>query len=478
MSVTTATDLRANCLNLWEVLAQSIAMLGPTMTPVLIVPLMYASAGNASWLAYAFGTLMLLAVALNVREFATRSSSAGSLYEYARRAFGARGGLLCGWALLWAYAFVGIAGLTGFAVFARALLGFVHLDVPPLVASLACLALTFALAYRDIRLSTITLLFLEAGSVSLVVVLLAIVLAHGGTLVDPGQLSLRGATPAGIALGAVVAIFSLVGFESATSLGEEARDPLRTIPNAVIASVLVSGAFFVLCAYAEVLGARPLATSLDKLGTPLDALADGARVPLLKVAIDVGALLSSFSIALAALNAGGRAIYTMSREGVFAATFARSHPTLRTPHVALALTRDRSRPSSASSAAACSPRASRRSTPSTTRRRSDRSVSSRSTCSSPSARPSTCVASANCGRTTSASRRSPRRCSSFRRSAASIPCRRRRRIIFRTFFSFTRSSASAYCGRDANALRARPSRARRRPNRSCRRQATALRGSV
>ena len=66
-------QLRTGCLNLWEVLAQSIAMLGPTMTPVLIVPLMYGSSGNASWLAYAFGSLMLLAVALNIRVFATRS---------------------------------------------------------------------------------------------------------------------------------------------------------------------------------------------------------------------------------------------------------------------------------------------------------------------------------------------------------------------------------------------------------------------
>ena len=92
-----AAGLRAQCLNIWEVLAQSVAMLGPTMTPVLIVPLMFASAGNASWLAYAFGSLMLLAVALNIREFASRSSSSGSLYTFAESAFGMRGSLLCGW---------------------------------------------------------------------------------------------------------------------------------------------------------------------------------------------------------------------------------------------------------------------------------------------------------------------------------------------------------------------------------------------
>ena len=103
-------------------------MLGPTMTPVLIVPLVFASSGNAGWLAYVFGTIMLLFVALNLREFARRSATAGSLYTYAQRAFGARGSMLAGVCLLWAYAFVCAAGLTGFAVFGRALLG-------PLVSS-------------------------------------------------------------------------------------------------------------------------------------------------------------------------------------------------------------------------------------------------------------------------------------------------------------------------------------------------------
>ena len=331
------TALRAGCLNIWEVLAQSIAMLGPTLTPVLIVPLMFASAGNASWLAYALGSLMLLAVALNVREFATRSSSAGSLYDYAHRAFGVRGSALCGWALIWSYAFVCIAGLTGFAVFARALAPLTHVNLAPIVALCIVLSVAMILAYRDIRLSTITMLALEAGSITLILVLFGFVLARHGSIVDPEQLHLHGGTLSGVALGTTIAIFSLVGFESATSLGEEAHDPRRTIPRAVILSVGISGAFFIFCAYVEVLGARGLASPLDKLGTPLDALADAARVPALKYAIDAGALLSSFSIALAALNAGARVVFDMGRSGVFPRALARTHPTYLTPNVALAI---------------------------------------------------------------------------------------------------------------------------------------------
>jgi amino acid transporter len=327
--------LRANCLNFWEVLAQSIAMLGPTMTPVLIVPLVFASSGNAGWLAYVFGTIMLLFVALNLREFARRSATAGSLYTYAQRAFGARGSMLAGVCLLWAYAFVCVAGLTGFAVFGRALLGPLGTHVPDIVLSALCLGIGWYVSYIDIRISTITLLALETASVGLIVVLTVISLAHAGTVVDPVQLSLKGASLPAIGLGAVLAIFSLVGFESATSLGEEAHDPLRTIPAAVIWSVIISGAFFVLCVYAQTFVTRGHVPPLDKLTTPLDTIAQIAGVPWLRIPIDVGALFSSFSVALASLNAGALVLFTTGRSNLLPESLGRSHHEHKSPYVAL-----------------------------------------------------------------------------------------------------------------------------------------------
>ena len=60
----TLTGLRANCLGFTGVTAMAIALISPTMTAALIIPLMYSNAGNASWLAYLFGTVMLLFVVL------------------------------------------------------------------------------------------------------------------------------------------------------------------------------------------------------------------------------------------------------------------------------------------------------------------------------------------------------------------------------------------------------------------------------
>jgi amino acid transporter len=331
-----SSRLRADCLNLWEVLAQSIAMIGPTITPVLIVPLMYAQAGDAGWLAYVFGAVMLATVALNVNVFASRSATAGSLYVFALRAFGPRGALFIGWCQLWAYAFVALAGATGFAVFFPGLLAHVHVPVSGTSSLLICVGIAWFLSYRDVRISTIALLVLEGISIALIAVLTVMIFIHrGGAWFDAGQFTLHGFSFSALALGTVLAVFSMLGFESATSLGEEAHDPLRTIPRAVLGSVAVTGVFFVITMYAEVLGAHALTTPLDKLVTPLDALADSVGAPQMKIPIDIGAVLCSISIATAALNGAARALLVMARTGLMPAFFAETDPLHETPARAL-----------------------------------------------------------------------------------------------------------------------------------------------
>ena len=103
--------MKAGSLNFIEVLATSIALIGPSMTPILIAPYMYALAGNGTWLAYVFGGTMLIFVALCVNGFARRSSAAGSMYGYVADHLGPAAGAIGGWTLLWAYGFVAAAVL-------------------------------------------------------------------------------------------------------------------------------------------------------------------------------------------------------------------------------------------------------------------------------------------------------------------------------------------------------------------------------
>src|SRR5580692_11187935 len=118
--------LKSNCLNFIELLAQNIALISPTMTAALIVPLMFGTTGNISWLSYAIGTVMLLFVAFSLNQFAKRTTSSGSMYSYTSAGLGFGGGAICGWCLVWAYLFIGLAGTTGFAIFAQKLLDMAH----------------------------------------------------------------------------------------------------------------------------------------------------------------------------------------------------------------------------------------------------------------------------------------------------------------------------------------------------------------
>lgn len=325
--------LRSNCLNFTEVTAMAIALISPTMTAALIVPLMYSSAGNASWLAYAFGTLMLLFVALNLNQFARRSTAAGSMYAYTVMGLGTTAGNISGWCLAWAYLFIGTAGMTGFTIFASTLLGMIGIHVPQLLLFAACAATIWWLAYKDIQLSSILMLVLEGISVALIVALCSIVLFGQKSIVDAAQIKLQGASFSGISLGVVTAIFSLVGFECATAFGDEAKEPLRTIPRAVIISLLLTGVFFVIVSYTEVLGFIASKTTLDKADAPLNILADMMSVGWLKAPISAGAMISFFSLALSCLNSGARILYSMGKHGVFHSAVGSSHPVNETPHV-------------------------------------------------------------------------------------------------------------------------------------------------
>ncbi|MGO9452910.1 MAG: APC family permease [Candidatus Binataceae bacterium] len=328
-------SLRKECLGFTGVTAMAIALISPTMTASLIIPLMYGTAGSASWLAYLFGTVMLLFVALNLNQFAKRSTSAGSMYGYTVMGLGTTTGNVSGWCLIWAYLFIGTAGMTGFTIFASTLLEMMGIHVPHMALFAVCGGSMWYLGYKDIRLSSGLMLVVEGLSVALIMLLCVIVLFGQKSVIDPSQIKLEGASFSGISLGVVVAIFSLVGFECATAFGEEARNPLVMIPRAVIVSLLLTGAFFVFVTYTEVLGFAGAKTTLDKVDAPLNVLSDMMSVGWLKVPISFGAMASFYSLAMSCMNSGARILYPMGRLGVFHSSVGSSHETNETPHVAV-----------------------------------------------------------------------------------------------------------------------------------------------
>jgi len=172
----------------------------------------------------------------------------------------------------------------------------------------------------------------------LIFVLAVVVLAKTGFKIDAAQFKLQGVTPYGIGLGLVLAFFSFVGFESAASLGDEAKNPLRTIPGAVTISAIFVGVFFIILSHTEILGFAGQATKLNESAAPLNDLAIFFGVSVFGPLISIGVLISFWSCFLACTNAGARILLSMGQHGLFHSSVGNTHEENKTPHIAITIT--------------------------------------------------------------------------------------------------------------------------------------------
>jgi len=328
--------LRAGVLGPVETLAQSVSAMAPSTSASLTIPLVFALAGNATWFVYLLATGAMLLVGFCVSRFAKLSASPGSLYSYTADTLPPAFGVAAAWGLLLAYLATG-ASVAGGALYYATVLSqqFFH-GSPPAIPTLfvVCLVAGF-IAYRDVKLSAEVMLWIEAASVSLIVIVLILLPVHMGLQIDTSQFRLRGISFKGLGPALVLSIFSFAGFESATTLGGEARDPLKTIPRAVLQCALLAGVFFMLCAYSEVVGFRGASKALSDTTSPLHLLAAKAGVSPLGVAIDCGAFISMFACVLACSTAAARVLLRMAHDGLLPAAFERTNQWHKTPGTAI-----------------------------------------------------------------------------------------------------------------------------------------------
>ena len=331
--------MRHNILTPWETLAQSVAAIAPVTSPVLTIPLVFALAGNGTWAAYALGTVQVTLIALLIGALARRSASPGSLYSYATDSLPPMVAAVAAWALVLGYVATGSSIVGGFVQYSNLLLkSFTGHTITPDLSALLCVAAAATMAYRDVKLSARAMLWLQGASMACIVVVMVLVLWQNGLHLDWPQLRLQGSSLSGIRLGLVLAIFSFVGFESATALGHEAREPLRTIPRAVLQCAVGAGIFFVLAAYAEVLGFRKAGLAFDKTDAPMHVLANQVALPVLGLIIDAGAMISMFACLLACITAAARILLLMAHNRLVPMRLCRTHQRNETPHVAVLVT--------------------------------------------------------------------------------------------------------------------------------------------
>ena len=333
-------SLQRNAIGLTEVLFQSITHMAPAVAVALSIGAATGFAGRLTPLAVVLAMVACLFTAYSIGQLAKHLPSAGGMYTYVARGLGPFFGWLMAWAFALAEPLVAPILLAAFGFYAATFLtaylgvgaGFTYLWV---VLAVACGLLLWWLIYSGVQLSTRAGVLLGAIEISIFVFisLLMIVKAGDRNTIDvfiPGD---EGIQPA--FQGMIFCLLAFIGFEAAAPLGEEAREPRRTIPKAVFWSTIGVGSFYILCYYAATVFFGP-----DRMAAEFYTFNNSDPWGFMGTEVlgTLGGILVVFAIinsSLANANSGAtaatRSLFSMARGGLLPKFLAAVHPTHRTP---------------------------------------------------------------------------------------------------------------------------------------------------
>lgn len=292
--------------------------------------------GGAAWLAFGLAFLVALCTASSYAELAGKYPQAAGAALYAQRAFG-----LPFVTFLIAFA-VMCSGLTSAGAASRGFAGYFQelVALPPLIVALAFLLILAAINFRGVSPSVrinVVLTWVELAGLAIVVIVGANALARGGG--DPAralEFNAGGDPFALVVSGAGLAFFALVGFEDSVNLAEEAVDPERAYPRALLLGLSIAAVIYMLVAFCAT-ALVPTEVLRDSDQDLLEVVRIGA--PQLPVELfSVIAMAAVANTALINLMMASRLMYGLARERIVAAKLASVHPRYRTPSIAIVVT--------------------------------------------------------------------------------------------------------------------------------------------
>lgn len=318
-------------------------------------------AGPAMMISFVIAATVCALAALCYAEMASMVPVSGSAYTYSYATMGELVAWLVGWALVLEYAIAASAvsvGWSGYMVrlveeiFAIAIPAtFTHgpfdrtpglINLPAMLIGLAVMGLLIVGTRESARFNTV-LVLIKVAALGLFIILAVPALDQANfqpfmpngflarNVVDPvsGALLTVGVTAAAASI-----FFAYVGFDAVSTAAEETINPQRNIPIGLIGSLAICTIIYILVAAGAIgaVGAQPgndLATSREALAYVLRAIGHGWAGDL--VAIAAGLALPS--VILMMMFGQTRIFFTMSRDGLLPAVFARLHPRYGTPHI-------------------------------------------------------------------------------------------------------------------------------------------------
>jgi basic amino acid/polyamine antiporter, APA family len=291
-----------------------------------------AAAAAGSWLLVGLGIAAGVAYcnAVASAQLAAQYPTSGGTYVYGRERLGDWWGFLAGWGF--------VVGKT--ASCAAMALTFAAYAVPfsmwaqRLAAVLAVGALTAANYHGITRTAGLARVLVAASVLALLIVVGAI--AAGGETHASNLTGSAGGGIYGVLQAAALLFFAFAGYARIATLGEEVRDPERTIPRAIPIALGLTVALYVAVGLVSLLAAGPdaLAASTTPVATAARLAGAAWAVPLVRI----GAAVASLGALLALIAGIGRTSLAMGRNGDLPRWLAAVHPRYRVPgHAELAV---------------------------------------------------------------------------------------------------------------------------------------------
>jgi len=297
------------------------------------------NAGLAATLSFAVGGVVALLVALPTSELATAMPRSGGGYYFVSRGMGTGYGAVVGIGLWLGLMFASAFYLVGLGHYASAVLAELGVALPfdPVVG----VGLVFGAALTALSVGgTENTAKIQNVVVGVLLVVLTAFLSYGvldalgvfGRASVPEQFFSRGFFP--VLTTAALVFTSYLGFAQVATVAGEIKQPGRNLPLAMVGSVLIVTAFYVVTIFVAT-----SAFGADRLGQFGEtAMVEVAREFLGlpgAVAILVAGLLATFSSANASILSASRAVYALSRDALLPRTASRVNLRFGTPHVAL-----------------------------------------------------------------------------------------------------------------------------------------------
>ncbi|HEY0394587.1 MAG TPA: amino acid permease [Candidatus Elarobacter sp.] len=310
---------------------------GPFITLPLVVAALNGSVSAVPWVT---GALIALCDGLVWAELASRYPRSGATYAYLREAFGAHGpGRFAAFLFVWQYLFwaplILASGYIGFAQYAGYLVPALAAPVPAHIVAAGVAVLTLLALYRAIPQIARTALVL--GGIALITLL---AVAFAGITHPYAPLARTIPATFTLAVGVVAlggalvqTLYDYSGYGDVCALGDEVIAPARTIPRAILLSVLFVGASYVLLNLGVASAVAP--DEIMKAKAIGSLVAERAFGVPFAVAVTLAVMVTAFASTYGLLLAASRIPFAAARDGDFLAPFARLHRSGRFPNVSL-----------------------------------------------------------------------------------------------------------------------------------------------